>query len=647
MTTCNIYTEKTLKFYCITAVILFFFIPSLHAQESFPTQSMQHFFIERTTLNKRTSHLDYTTDYELIAYQVVNSGKISNDPKINDLVQRILKGLEPKNSTSIFVVESNQIGTFSVNNSVYLTTGLLAKSSSPDQLAFVINRELERLKTYSFPIVKVQRAISYEEKLKIVCRNSLETNLKLDSLSLLSFLSSGFSTFAAMNGIELFAQQYGSFSEHEIPIDYLNVGNFVIPPFVYTTIKAESDIRTIDKSSTVKILEKTVDKRKVRLKIVSKDKPPGQTKLITFLELYAKVVSECKQRYAWQALKNGHYDDCIYSTFQLEQRQRSSFELDLLKANAWYGLAMTKLGWFKSQPKPYFQSINGNSARFFSFIANLAPEAIASIALRQIFDLKQKHPNNPQIDRIWSDFVRRLSMSDLFVVHDIYRRPIGVNQIDRNNENFYQFGLDDIINDEGFQSLFYGERAVHQIDPDKKVVIYPCVSLLKGRWLIKDKTNKRKKLLKEELTNSTYAFKVEDFSSLSYGQQAGIKQLYSQLFISGDYHYTVPLICMDSVLSIIPEDADYAAFPFFQGTFRPKVKSYHLFAFFGVTIPFLLPDFLLKSYQSQYAILIIDKKSGMVVKSEYSDFHAPLTYRVMTNRIYNSIYSDYDEVYQR
>lgn len=636
-----------LKLYCITAVVFLFFSQSLLAQESFPTQSMQHFFIERTLLNKRTCHLDYTNDYELIAYQVINSGKISNEPKINELAQRILKGLNPENETTIFVVESNQIGTFSVNNSIYITTGLLTKSSSPDQLAFVINRELERLKTSSFPVVQTQRAISYEQKLKIICNNSLETNLKLDSLSLISFLSSGFSQFAAMRGLDLFAQQYGSYSEHEVPIDYLNVGNFIIPPSVHTTIKTESNVQTINKSSTVITLENSVYSRKDRLKIIGKDKPHGQTKLITFLELYAKVISECKQKYVWQALKNGHYDNCIYSIYQLEQRHPNSAELDLLKANAWYGLAMTKLRWFKSQPKPYFQSINGNSARFFSFISNLAPEAIASIALRQIYDLKQKHPNDQQIDHIWSDFVRRLSMSDLFVIEELYRRPIGIHQIARTNENFYQFGLDDIVNNENFRSLFYGKRAVHEIDLDAKVAIYPCVSLLKGRWLMKEKTDKRKKLLEEELAISTYSFKVKDFSSLSYGQQASVKQLYSQLFISGDYHYTIPLISMDSVLSIIPENVDYAAFPFFQGTFRPKVKSYHLFAFFGVTIPFLLPDFLLKSYQSQYAMIIVDRKSGMVVKSEYCDFHDPLTYRVMTNRIFNSIYSDYDEVYQR
>ena len=213
-----------------------------------------------------------------------------------------------------------------------------------------------------------------------------------------------------------------------------------------------------------------------------------------------------------------------------------------MKAHSWLGLAQYKNAGSINETVDKISELEGEIASIHYLIKQLKNEAIYTIALRQITDIKEELKNNEEINIIWNRIIQLIAFSDKFdldkfsinnfqTASDSYLKSqvkdsvSSVNTTEqklnkyekiKNKKNntdptifdsskFYYYAINDLIKDESFMKKIKGIK--DSIDnEEKKIEEYNLLS------------NKEKKNNKIEKINNT---KINEFilvepNALSY-----------------------------------------------------------------------------------------------------------------------------------
>ncbi len=624
-----------------------------------PSFIQQHAsFVERPPLKREVDPMDNSHHEDIILSQVLNSGKVVFGDTISTLVQEIVNSLQPSVEIKAYVLKSNRVFTFSTkNNELLVSTGLIAKASTIDELAFFIAREIEIIKLSEFLTRKktFQKIPSYENKIDFLLEYDSLTTLKIDSLGLITYLQNGYNPEAVVDCIELLTNEYMPFGQIKIPENYFTTNLFFVPESFFDVYSQRNGIPW--QNST--LFTQVENANKVRSEHLNKQLSLKQTALSNSTSseielLFKRAQQLCQYECARQDIINGHFNDAIYSICLLESIHGSTDYIDLLKAHAWMGYAAQKIGNAKPQDRMAYQNMLAPNTELLLLFRQLDANGVSAFATRIIYDLKEKH-KAPAFEAVWEGLIRVMTESDFFEISKFSRIPFDAalkNHIEEKGEHvgfdstkFYFYGLSDLIRD----NVLFSE--IERISEQKKGVPENSSLHLVSSAQFR-KSNRKLKQDKSTKYNSSTSGSVDALESktslllsssaedLPYNDFALVQETFSQNYRHSNYKAILPPL-YGNELGKLNREHDYTSFCKFESTYRLKVKGYHFIGLFVVPLPFVVPEMLMTSFQSKHAVLTIENRTGKIVQLEYQKFYEPLTEKLIKNRIYHMLPNTY------
>jgi len=625
-------------------------------------------FVERPD-TRVMDFMDNHTKRAIILDQVLNSGKVIFSNPLTEYLQKISDNLGKDDKRfNIYLIRTNQTITFSFEDNLFVSTGLVAQASGPNQLAFFISREIELniLNKNTEFTLENRSPRSYEEKIKFLSTKPTATELIGDSLGLARYLNASYSADDINYFMDLILYSEMPFDQKTVPVDYFNTENFYVPVEFFDLYGETGDL-SFNNSIYFKTLKKSLDKRK-ELLLQNAGTSNGNT-ADSKSEEFEKFQLTCRYEAIRQYIVDGNYLNAIYSIFLLEGDD--SRELDRLKAHAWTGFMSSSTNLVKSNKILAHQEIHSESSLFFLTLRKLNANGIGSFATRILYDLKTKY-GTEEFDLLWDDHLSKLSSSPFFdlekfssssfheiekewsegiAVSDSINKYEKMEKAELNDQKafdpdmFYLYGLSDLLKNNFLQSEITRVGKMDDqlvIDPTTKptIQVYPFIHCNKGnRTINQKKTNK----YREGFTNSVaHLSDITPFEiypadhALSYDEFVTVKEIYSQLYTSNNYDAPMIPLSRNGLASLYGSN-DYISIPFFETAYKLKFRRYHMFGLFGVSLPFMIPDMILRSFQSKYTNIIIDTKTGKIAQVDYTLSFEPLTLKLMENRMYKSL----------
>lgn len=606
--------------------------------------------------------MDNSVEYERYLGQLENSGKCIFGGNSHDYLSALLNELITEGEHfSLVLIESNEACTFSSKEKViYLTTGLVAQVIHQDQLAYFIAREIERVNTGLFPNPdkKDKISVSYEEKIVSLSKSSLETDQQLDAKALKRYETSGFNLNYVLGCFKVLKYSHLPFEEIKVPSSYLQTDQYYIPESRFEVPTKLSELPSFDRIT--KKFE-TIEKRVQHLTSIISLSHPANSLNDDLDDGFSQLKRAAHLQYVRQTLIDEDFDLSIYSIFLVENLYNiEKEEVAWLKALAWYGYSMKNIAKFERKQSVYHQNTGTTSSNFFYVLRQFNSAEISSLAMRQVYDLRSV---DSRVETLWQQLLFDLKNYHYFDLktfskksydevwgnqtvldaggQDKYAKLDSIQKRDDlsigDTAELYLYGLSDILSSEQFWND-YDSLNEAPLDVIGNISVIPSVIVNKKREFDSDRTKKKTESLNQSFAKYTDLDISGYFHEFPYEFQAGVKELFAQQFGARNYEEVIPLIDVGFIAELNLA-TEYVAFPFFQTAFRPQVRGFHMLGLLGVMLPAVVTDFVLKSNQSDYAIIVVRVKTGEIIHVGYESFHEPINGPSMYNRIYQSLNS--------
>jgi predicted Zn-dependent protease len=433
--------------------------------------------------------------------RILHSGHVVYGDEISEYVTEIGTKLlenEPEllSKLRFYTIKSNSTNAFSTDQGiVFVTTGLIAQLANEAQLALVLAHEISHytekhvLEGYKDKIKNRKNFRSIEE----LSQYSKDKEFISDSLGIIMYKNAGYSINEVLPTFDVLMYSYLPFDEVEFPKDYFNSPKFQIPTNLFSP--KEFPIKAIEDYDDSESSHPNIKKRKEAAEDIIKSLNDwgknttllGQTRF----ELIRKIAR-------FESLRTDvleqNFTDALYSLFLLEKENPNSNYLRRMKAQLWLNLAIYRAENKSDKTTKKTRDLEGESGQLHYFIRKLNKEGLTTIAVRQIYDLYKKYPNDEEISKVYSNLIKQISNSKSFKL-DAYSKKTfqeaslkaiqyndsikntseavkvedskSKSKYDRiknkknieNDQNFdstkfYQYGISDIIQDKAFLEVY-------------------------------------------------------------------------------------------------------------------------------------------------------------------------------------------------
>ena len=615
-------------------------------------------FVERAPLKREVDPMDNSHHEDIVFSQVLNSGKVVFGDTLSALVQNIVNSLQPTTEIKAYILKSNRVFTLSTkNNELLVSTGLIAKATTIDELAFFIARELEVINLSKYLVRKktFQKIPSYENKIDFLLEYDSLATRTIDSLGLVRYLKNGYSPDDVLNCMNLLTNEYMPFGQVKIPEDYFGTSKFFIPESFFTSYLEGPGIPMQNSS----VFKRAENANKVRTAHLAKQLNVKRTVISNSLDnnselLFIRAKQLCQYECVRQDILTGHFNDAIYSICLLESIHGNTAYIDLLKAHAWMGYAAQKISNVKPLDRMVYQNMLAPDTELLLLFRQLDASGVSSFATRIIYDLKEKH-KTPAFQSVWEGLIRIMTERDFFQISKFSNVPFDValkkyveekgSHVGFDSTKFYFYGLSDLIRDNILFSEI--ERISEQkngIPENSSLHIASSVQFRKSNRRYKSgrsaKINSATTVFIDEIDGETSLMMSSSTEDLPYNDFAVVQETFSQGYLNSNYTSKLPPLYAYE-LGKLNSEHDYTTFSRFESMYRLKVKGYHFVGLFVVPLPFVVPEMLMTSFHSKHATLTIENRTGKIIQLDYQKFYAPLTEKLIKNRLYHMLPKTY------
>lgn len=439
---------------------------------------------------------------------ILHSGLVIYGDEISSYVNSVADKLLEKDKTlrsnlRFYTIKSNVSNAFSTDQGIiFITTGLISQLTSESQLALILAHEISH---YTEKHVVESFELSTKNTQKNIIDLSIyskENELEADIEGLEMYKKAGYSKDDILSTFDVIMYSYLPFEEIEVPLTYFNTSDMFIPTKLFPSKKYEiSAIEDYDDSESS---HPNIKKRKDAVSVkIENAKDWGTTSYFLGKDKFLYIRNICRFESVRTDILNSNYGNAIYSIFVLEKEFNNSIFLQRMKAQAWLGLAQYKENGTITKTIDKSYELEGEIAAIHYFIKKLNKDGVFTLALRQVYDLKQKNPNDKQIDAIYNYLIKELAFSKNFKLEKYSSKNFNtsanesINNINTNPEvleekksknkyekikskknannpnnfdstKFYFYGIPDIINDDNFKKLYsnYNDELIE--DENKK-----------------------------------------------------------------------------------------------------------------------------------------------------------------------------------
>lgn len=470
--------------------------------------------------------IHYGIDNVLHSGLCVYGDPISN--YVSDIAKNLLKD-DPElfNKLRFYTIKSNVPNAFSTDQGiVFITTGLVSQFANEAQLAFVVGHEISHftkqhvVQTFDWNL----KNHNHHDYIDQMSTYSKDKEFEADVIAVELCHKAGYSDNEIYNSFDVLMYSYLPFDEIEMPYSYFNTDYFYAPEIYFPTkkyeIKAEEDYDDAQSSHP------NVKRRKDTVNIaLSNFENWGEASYVVDKTRFLDVRNIARFESVRSDVLEGNYANALYSIFLLEKDYPSSIYLSKMKAHSWLGLTNFKDNNRISNAIQSTSQLEGESATIHFFLKKLTRPAMTTLALRQIYDIKQLYPEDQEISLLYTKMLSNLAWKESFKPKDY------------SSKTFHQ-AANDFIAKQDSANLEVVE--VNEEEPIKKQTKYDRIKKKKDPNTVEsfDTTKYYLYGISDIISNDAFitSYKVEEekfknaeaeedaIGQLSYREQAKIRQ---------------------------------------------------------------------------------------------------------------------------
>jgi predicted Zn-dependent protease len=344
---------------------------------------------------------------------------------IKDIAQNLLKD-DPQTFGELrfYTLKSNETNAFSTDQGIiFVTTGLISQVSSEAQIAYVLAHEIAHYKRKHVLERFKQKTVLKNANYYELSTYSKERELEADSDAIELYKKAGYSEELIEPTFDVLMYSYLPFDEVKIPENFFNTNQFYMPNFKFP--KESFAITAEENYNDSKSSHPNISKRKKQvIEVLEKGNGWKGNANVLGADRFAEIRNIARFESVRNSILSLDLTNALYSIFVLERDFPKSVYLTNMKAKVWLALAQTKSG---SVSKP-FESKNhkeGEIATLHAMLKKMEKVELASIALRQIYDIRSANPTDPEIAAIYDRMVETAANTKQFSLESFSKYNYG------------------------------------------------------------------------------------------------------------------------------------------------------------------------------------------------------------------------------
>ncbi|MNK02160.1 Beta-barrel assembly-enhancing protease [compost metagenome] len=333
---------------------------------------------------------------------------------VRDIANNLLKD-DPElfRQLRFYTLKSNETNAFSTDQGIiFVTTGLISQVSTEAQIAYVLAHEISHYKRKHVLERYKQKTVLKNSNYYELSTYSKERELEADSDAIELYKKAGYDEALIEPTFDVLMYAYLPFDEVKIPENFFNSKEFYVPPFKFP--KDEFTITAEENYNDSKSSHPNISKRKKQvIEILEKGKGWNGSPNVLGAERFTEIRNIARFESVRNSILALDLTNALYSIYVLEREFPTSEYLTIMKAKTWLALAQTKSA---SMSKPFESKMHkeGEIATLHAILKKMEKTELAVIALRQIYDIREKNPNNAEIGAIYNRMVETAANTKQF-----------------------------------------------------------------------------------------------------------------------------------------------------------------------------------------------------------------------------------------
>ncbi len=458
---------------------------------------------------------------------ILHSGMVVYGDEVSLYVKSIVDKLlvnepELKSKLRFYTLKANESNAFSTDQGiVFVTTGLISQLTSEAQLAFVLGHEISHYTEKHVVETFEYRTENTNSNIKELSIYSKDKEFEADKLGLKWYNNAGYSKAELLPSFDVLMYSYLPFDEVEVPNTYFNTSSLFVPVSFFPSKKYP--ITAIEDYDDSRSSHPNIKKRKEQI----------EQEIITYSnwgdavfhfgqKKFEYIRNICRFESIRTDILDASYANALYSIFILEKEFPNSIYLKRMKAQVWLGLAQFKKNGSINETVEKNSDLEGEIASIHYFIKKLNKDGLFTIALREIYDLKQETKDDKQILAIYNYLLKELSSVNQYKLDNFSKKSFSIaanEAIEKQNKNVV---IADTTVNKKVGSKYDKIKSKKNIDnPDNfdstKFYLYGISDIISDSLFVQDfKKYKDEFDVKEK--------KQEDFDKLTYKQRNAIEE---------------------------------------------------------------------------------------------------------------------------
>lgn len=335
---------------------------------------------------------------------------------VKDIAKNLLKDdPETYNTLRFYTLKSNETNAFSTDQGIiFVTTGLISQVSSEAQIAYVLAHEIAHYKRKHVLERFKQKTVLKNANYYELSTYSKERELEADSDAIELYKKAGYDEALIEPTFDVLMYSYLPFDEVRIPENFFNSKDFYVPNFKFP--KETFAITAEENYNDSKSSHPNISKRKKQvLDVLEKGTGWSGTANILGAERFTEIRTIARFESIRNSILALDLTNALYSVFVLEREFPNSSYLTVMKAKTWLALAQAKSA---SLSKPFESKIHkeGEIATLHAMLKKMEKLELSSIALRQIYDIREANSSDLEIQAIYDRMIETAANTKQFAL---------------------------------------------------------------------------------------------------------------------------------------------------------------------------------------------------------------------------------------
>lgn len=342
--------------------------------------------------------------------EILQSGYVTYGDEITEYVKSVAQKVlqdDPETFAKLrfYTVQSIETNALSTQQGIiFVTIGLISQLANEAQLAYVLAHEISHFtENHVLESYEWRKENRKNTTYKDLASYSKDHELEADRKAVDLYKKAGYSFDELVNTFDVLMYSYLPFDEIAVKKDFYNIPKIYFGEEKFAT--KDYPITAVEDYDDELSSHPNIKTRKEQTLKVAEDLEDWGTTVHHFgIDKFKQVRNIARFESLRIEQMNHNFGRALYLVYLLEKDFPASEHIQEMKAFSWYGLgAYYNIG-RKSNAVPRLKNSEGESAKMFHFLHELKRDELNALALRNIYEVYAKNPENKFILKIVKEF---------------------------------------------------------------------------------------------------------------------------------------------------------------------------------------------------------------------------------------------------